>query len=67
MALCIRWPENMMFKGYIIDRYITMLIILFCYDISMVCLENEIMYDHSFELSDEAMSKDFLILPPLHI
>ena len=26
-----------------------------------MCLENEIMYGHSFEMSDEAMSKDFLI------
>ena len=27
----------------------------------VVCLENEIMYGHGFEMSDEAMSKDFLI------
>lgn len=29
--------------------------------VSVVCLENEIMYGHGFEMSDEAMSKDFLI------
>ena len=28
---------------------------------AVVCLENEIMYGHGFEMSDEAMSKDFLI------
>ena len=27
----------------------------------MVCLENELMYGVGFEMSDEAMSKDFLI------
>lgn len=32
-----------------------------CSDISVVCLENEIMYGSSFEMSDEAMSKDFLL------
>ena len=29
--------------------------------LAVVCLENEIMYGHGFEMSDEAMSKDFLI------
>ena len=28
---------------------------------AVVCLENEIMYGQTFELSDEALSPDFLI------
>jgi len=28
---------------------------------SVVCLENELMYGVSFEMSDEALSEDFLI------
>lgn len=32
-----------------------------CSSIAVVCLENEIMYGSSFEISDEALSPDFLI------
>ena len=38
-----------------------LLIYALFYFLTVVCLENEIMYGSSFEISDEALSPDFVI------
>lgn len=48
-----RHQTRFLFKTWVI-------FLLFCC-ISVVCLENELMYGVAFDMSDEAMSEDFLI------